>query len=68
MVRAVMWVFAVLFVASLGFQGWQLYKFMNAGARFTAKDGQELCERVRFLEQQSGRIAASCPYYQGPAR
>lgn len=63
MVRAVMVVFGILFVASLGFQGWQLYRFANAGARFTAKDGQELCERVATLERQTGRPPAACAYF-----
>jgi len=37
--------------ASLAFQIWQLHRFINAGPRFTADDGQELCERVAALEQ-----------------
>lgn len=28
----------------------QIEKFMSVGARFTAKDGQALCERVQKLE------------------
>jgi hypothetical protein len=44
----------IIFVAfSIIFQVWQVWKFVNAGARFTALDGQELCERIRTLEQQS---------------
>lgn len=37
--------------ASLAFQIWQLHQFVNAGPRFTAADGQKLCERVAALEQ-----------------
>ena len=38
--------------ASLAFQIWQLHRFINAGPRFTAADGQALCERVQKLEPQ----------------
>lgn len=59
----------LIFVAfSVTFQGWQVLKFVNAGPRFTAIDGQELCERVRTLEQQSygyrdaGKKPLACDY------
>lgn len=48
----------MLFAFSLSFQAWQLYKFVGAGQRFTAKDGQELCLRVRDLEDPK----KSCRY------
>lgn len=47
----------------------KIKEFVNAGPRFTAKDGQELCERVAFLERQSigfrksGTIQKPCLYY-----
>lgn len=44
---------SALFVASIGFQIWQVYRFVNAGPRFTAQDGQALCERVKALEEHS---------------
>lgn len=43
-------------------------KFMNVGPRFTAKDGQALCERIKALEQVSygyrdaGKSDLSCDY------
>ena len=43
-------------------------KFISAGPRFTAYDGQELCERVRELEtysygyKDSGRKPLNCNY------
>lgn len=54
--------------ASLVFQAWQLWAFVNAGPRFTADDGQVLCDRVRALEglspefRQSGRVVMPCTY------
>lgn len=44
---------SALFVASIGFQFWQVYRFINAGPRFTAQDGRALCERVNALEEHS---------------
>lgn len=46
----------------------QINAFMQKGARFTAQDGQELCERIRALEQFSygfkdaGRTPLNCEY------
>ena len=57
-----------LFAASLGVQAWQLSRFVGQGARFTARDGQELCERVRALEERSygfrdaGKMPLDCRY------
>lgn len=50
-------VFAALSVA---FQGYQIYKFVNAGKRFTAEDGRELCERVAELERRTGIKELPC--------
>lgn len=50
----------------------QIVSFMSAGPRFTAKDGQELCERVRALEsssigfQRDGKRPLECAYDQRP--
>ena len=47
-----------------------LKRFMAKGPRFTAKDGQELCERVRALEQVSydyrdaGKKPMDCKYLE----
>lgn len=51
----------------------QIYidKFIGAGPRFTAYDGQELCERIRELETYSygykdlGRKPLNCVYSSG---
>lgn len=46
-------------------------KFIGAGPRFTAYDGQELCERIRELETYSygykdlGRKPLNCVYSSG---
>ena len=46
----------------------QIEKFMNAGPRFTAQDGQALCERVQALEviiyknRYTNRQPLSCDY------
>jgi len=40
--------------ASLAFQLWQLHRFVTAGPRFTAADGQALCARVAALEPHPG--------------
>lgn len=53
-------VLSVIVVISVGIQGWQLYRFVNQGARFTAADGQALCERLAKLENPPGK----CTYLQ----
>ena len=37
-------------------------QFVNKGPRFTAKDGQELCERLKSLEASLGKIPSDCLY------
>lgn len=65
------WVYAmigVLIAGSVLFQFFQIYAFMSAGPRFTAQDGQELCQRVQALEKYSygfhdaGKRVDSCNY------
>jgi len=56
-----------LFAASLLFQAWQLWRFVHQGPRFTAQDGQALCERVRALEdgrmaRDAGKTPLDCEY------
>lgn len=43
-------------------QAIQYYRFVNAGPRFTAQDGQELCERIAKIEHQLGFIPSPCEY------
>lgn len=60
----------LLFIAvlPLGFQFWQSWSFQQQGPRFTAQNGQELCERVAELEKysigfrQSGIKRNPCTY------
>ena len=46
----------------------QITRFMTQGPRFTAFDGQALCERIRALEEFSygyrdaGRLPLDCDY------
>jgi hypothetical protein len=40
----------VLILGMAGYQVIDYFKFKNAGKRFTAADGQELCLRVQALE------------------
>ena len=66
--RAVGIVLGIVFSLSLIFQIWQLYRFVSAGPRFTAQDGQELCMRVQALEsvsygyRDSGKQPLNCDY------
>ena len=55
-------VLGIIFSLSLIFQVWQLYHFVSAGPRFTANDGQELCERVKALEVRLGKTPLDCVY------
>jgi hypothetical protein len=57
----------ILFSGSLVIQAWQLWKFVNQGARFTAEDGQALCLRIQAMEQRlygSGETSGPCEYRQ----
>lgn len=47
---------------SLAFQLWQVHVFINAGPRFTAQDGQALCERIQAVEKSIGRAEKPCEY------
>lgn len=49
---SVLLMIAILIFGS--FQILQFYRFIYAGARFTAADGQELCLRVARLENPPG--------------
>lgn len=66
--RRVIWIVAVIMAASVLFQVWQVWRFVNQGARFTADDGRALCERVKALEalsygyRDSGKPSADCRY------
>lgn len=52
---------AVVILAT--FQVYHYNQFMSKGPRFTAYDGQELCERLRALERRVGTtINIPCEY------
>lgn len=59
-----------LVVTPMGFQLWQIWNFQQQGARFTAQDGQQLCERVADLERRSygyrdaGKMPLTCDYLE----
>lgn len=40
----------------------QTERFMSAGKRFTAKSGQEICERLRVVEAKLFEHVDSCLY------
>lgn len=66
MIRKIMIVsFVVLGTLSILFQGFQAWKFINAGPRFTAMDGAELCERVAALELRATGTRMPCVYPSG---
>lgn len=62
----------IIALSSVAIQLWQLWAFVQAGPRFTAEDGQALCERVTALEresigfQQAGRASPPCSYFPAP--
>lgn len=63
-------ILVVVIAFSITFQLVQLWQFVRVGPRFTAHDGQELCERVKALEERSygfrdaGKMPLDCQYKQ----
>lgn len=53
-------VLGVLFALSIAFQAYQLYKFVNAGERFTADDGRAMGERIAALERRIAAVEQFC--------
>lgn len=76
MINKILSTVAIVGVLSLtGYEWWQAIElqkrfssFVNKGPRFTAQDGQELCERVKELEMVSygyrdaGKKPLDCRY------
>ena len=63
MVRKVAIGMLVAFVVlSTVYQLFDLYKFVNSGARFTLSDGQALCARVLRLEAINGYAGGGCAF------
>lgn len=44
------------------YQLFDLYRFVNLGARFTLQDGQALCARVLRLESIQGYAGGGCEF------
>ena len=55
-------VLGVVISISLVLNAYQVWKFISAGPRFTAYDGQELCERIAAHERFHGLPANPCKY------
>lgn len=70
--RWILLLIVIIALGSMAIQLWQLWTFIAAGPRFTAQNGQALCERVTALEQdsigfrQSGRASPPCHYFSAP--
>ena len=63
MVRKIGVVLLMVFVIlSTIYQLFDLYKFVNSGARFTLADGQALCARVLWLEAIQGYADGGCEF------
>lgn len=62
------YIFGVVLFAMIAFQFYHYNQFIAKGPRFTAFDGQELCEKVRELEavsygfKDSGKPQLTCDY------
>lgn len=53
---------ALVIAGSLFAQFYQYNRFVSAGPRFTAYDGQELCLRIEALERAHGLDPKPCHY------
>lgn len=63
MVRKIGITLLVVFVIlSTLYQLFNLYRFVNSGARFTLQDGQALCARVLRLEAIQGYVGGGCEF------
>lgn len=63
MVRKVAtWLLVAFVVLSMVYQLFDMYKFINSGARFTLADGQRLCARVQRLEARIDLTPENCGF------
>ena len=53
---------AVFVILSTIYQLFDLYRFVNSGARFTLGYGQQLCARVQRLEAYAGFTPEDCEF------
>ena len=51
-----------LVILSTIYQLFDLYRFVNSGARFTLGYGQQLCARVQRLETHAGFTPEDCEF------
>ena len=51
--KAAFYILLIIFFWLVGFDAWRMMLFVRQGPRFTAQDGQALCERVKALEEHS---------------
>jgi len=63
-VDLITWLTALLLGLVIAWQVLDYFHFRQAGARFTAADGQALCARVQALERGLGLPAADCRYLE----
>lgn len=56
---------AAFVVLSTLYQLFDLYRFVNSGARFTLQDGQVLCARVQRLEAYAELLPRDCEFGNG---
>ena len=53
--KVIIIVFLIVFIGiSLVVQGYNLYRFVSAGNRFTGDNGDSLCSRIVVLEEAHG--------------
>ena len=68
--KAAFYILLIIFFGLVGFDVWRMTLFVRKGPRFTAQDGQALCERVRALEATSygyravGKLPLTCDYLE----
>jgi len=63
---ALTWLTAGILCLVVAWQAVDYFHFRKAGARFTAADGQVLCQRVQYLERRMGLTGADCRFLEPP--
>lgn len=51
---------STLIAGTIGFQLIKAGQFISKGPRFTAQDGQQLCQRIQHLERRAGLPVEPC--------
>lgn len=65
--KSLEYLMGAILLGSIAFQTFHYNQFIDKGPRFTAFDGQDLCERVKLLEEYeikkgSDAISKDCNY------